>query len=213
MNEQERIEKSKQGERASLALEVPVDPIAHRLEIVVLQHPQEPDKVLGTAPLLVRALGNARLRVGLSWPKLSKAIGREDPPSEWGVCYLGAKGKKYPREVNVVDKRLEPLSPAPRLRGVILIDGTWSQAKALWWRNPWFLKLRRVVIQPELPSRYGKLRKEPRPEAVSTIEAAALVLRHLDANGAAADHLENAFERMLEMYRASRSTSAREKRP
>ncbi|NUM87674.1 MAG: DTW domain-containing protein [Bdellovibrionales bacterium] len=208
MSDEKKIEDSKQVARASLALEVPVEPVANRLEILVLQHPQEPDKILGSAPLVVRALENARLKVGLSWPKLARATGREDPPGEWGVCYLGARGRRYPREVNVVDKKLEPVSPAPQLRGVILIDGTWSQAKALWWRNPWFLKLRRVVIQPVRPSRYGKLRKEPRPEAVSTVEAAALVLRHLEGNEAAAANLEDVFERMLSL-----ATSGRGKRP
>ena len=44
----------------------------------------------------------------------------------------------------------------------MLLDGTWSQAKALWWRNAWMLKCQRVILGPKRPSRYGKLRKEPR---------------------------------------------------
>ena len=62
------------------------------------------------------------------------------------------------------------------LDGVILLDGSWSQAKALWWRNAWLLKTRRLVLNPGGPSRYGRLRKEPRPDSVSTLEAAAFAM-------------------------------------
>ena len=56
---------------------------------------------------------------------------------------------------------------------MVVLDGTWTQAKALWWRNPWLLKLDRIVVQPKEPSIYGKLRKEPRAGFVSTLEAVA----------------------------------------
>jgi len=53
----------------------------------------------------------------------------------------------------------------------VLLDGTWSQAKALWWRNAWMLKCQRVILGPSRPSRYGQLRREPRRDGLSTIEA------------------------------------------
>lgn len=195
-----KIEASRQGERARLALEIPVERRSNRIEVLILQHPQEPDKALGTAPLCVRALERARLRVGLSWSSLSKAYGGEALPSEWGVLYLGAKGKKYPNPVNVLDKKLEPVFPPPPLKGIVILDGTWSQAKTLWWRNAWLLKLKRIVLQPEKASLYGKLRKEPRKEALSTIESAALCLGALE-DKALESHLIDVFQRMLNLYK------------
>ena len=62
------------------------------------------------------------------------------------------------------------------IEGIVLLDGTWSQAKALWWRNAWMLKCQRVILGPQHPSRYGKLRREPRRDGLSTIEAAAMLL-------------------------------------
>src|SRR5690606_6920294 len=62
------------------------------------------------------------------------------------------------------------------LDGILVLDGTWSQAKTLWWRNAWFLKLPRLVLAPQEPSMYGRLRKSPRKEWVSTLEAVADVL-------------------------------------
>ena len=61
-----------------------------------------------------------------------------------------------------------------------MLDGTWSQAKALWWRNPWVLKCKRVVLGPKRPSRYGAMRREPRSDGLSTLEAAALLLARLE---------------------------------
>ncbi len=66
------------------------------------------------------------------------------------------------------------------IEGIVLLDGTWSQAKALWWRNAWMLKCQRVILGPAQPSRYGKLRREPRDDGLSTIEAAAMLLGSLE---------------------------------
>jgi DTW domain-containing protein YfiP len=84
---------------------------------------------------------------------------------------------------------------------VVLLDGTWSQAKALWWRNPWMLKCQRVILNPAHPSRYGRLRKEPRKDGLSTIEAAATLLAGLERRPDIAETLNASFERLLTRYR------------
>jgi DTW domain-containing protein YfiP len=199
---QDRIEGSRDRDRASLALEIPVETFENAIRVIVLQHPQEPDKVLGSAALLVRALAHAELRVGLSWRNLKAVAGEAALPTEWAVLYLGSKGQLYPEPVNFVSQKGNPMPMPPGLRGLIVLDGTWSQAKALWWRNSWLLKLKRVVLQPQAPSRYGKLRKEPRAEALSTIESSALALEKMDKNGKAMrQHLEDAFQRLLDEYK------------
>ena len=52
----------------------------------------------------------------------------------------------------------------------------------MWWRNAWMLKCRRVLLARARPSRYGKLRKEPRRDGLATIEAAAMLLARLEEN-------------------------------
>ena len=154
-----------------------------RLKVLILQHPQEPDKELGTARLVQTLLPeSATLRVGLSWPNLKKATGDAAAvPSEWAVLYLGA-GRFEPSTEDrllFLDKKGKPRPDAgvpPQLKGVILLDGTWSQAKTLWWRNAWLLKLHRCALVPAAPSLYGKKRKEPRRECLSTVESVALTL-------------------------------------
>ena len=144
--------------------------------------------VLGTAPLVTAMLERAQTRVGLSWPSLDAALGRNVMRETWAVLFASKLTPELvlrleKERVLLLDRHDQPrLSSAPKLEGLIVLDGTWSQAKTLWWRNPWLLKLERIALQPREPSMYGKLRKEPRREWVSTLEAIADVLPAFDAS-------------------------------
>jgi DTW domain-containing protein YfiP len=191
------------------------EPIDNRLFVLILQHPQERKERLATAGLTCAALRNAKLGIGLSWPNLSRALGRLADAKGWAVLYLGSarpKGSDAQREVVVVDRRGEPVSDERSLAilgsldGVVLLDGSWSEAKALWWRNPWLLKLHRIVLNPHHGSRYGRIRREPRREALSTIEAAALSLKTLDPRGPEIEAaLLGALDRLVADARAARA--------
>src|SRR3954465_7405948 len=68
-----------------------ITPIESRISLLILQHPQEQDRALGTARLTALHFKNAVLKIGLSWPSLSKALGRPvTDPSRWAVLYLGS---------------------------------------------------------------------------------------------------------------------------
>jgi DTW domain-containing protein len=159
--------------------------VDNKTALLILQHPQEQDRVLGTAKLLVSTLVNCRLVVGLSWRNLHALKESETEAKDWGVLYLGsAKGEAGKGPLVALDRKGELVADqsAARtgLKGLVVLDGNWAQAKALWWRNAWLTKLRRFVIMPDAPSLYGNLRKEARPDAVSTLEAAALALSVLE---------------------------------
>ena len=126
-----------------------VTPIESRISLLILQHPQEQDRALGTARLTAMHFEDAVLKIGLSWPSLSKA---------------------------------------------------------LWWRNAWMLKCQRVILGPKQPSRYGKLRKEPRGDGLATIEAAAMLLAGLQKRPDIAETLNGSFERSLARYREVQTT-------
>lgn len=188
-----------------------ITPIACRTRLVILQHPQEQDRLLGTARLTALHFKDAVVKVGLSWPSLSKLLGRPVDPARWAVLYLGSvRVPAGHAEVVAVDRQGVP-EPAQgailhAIEGVILLDGTWSQAKALWWRNAWLLKCQRVVLAPMRASLYGKLRREPRREGVSTLEAAALLISTLEDRPDIRQTLEGAFQRLLVKYRQVAAT-------
>ncbi len=186
--------------------------------VLFFQHPQEPDKELGTAKLAHRVLKNSVLKTALSVPNLKKAVGSEEAiPANWGVLYLGSgiKDGADPRSGFIKpglypvkkDGSAYPAAEAQKildgLEGIILLDGTWSQAKTLWWRNSWLLKCRRLVLIPKKKSLYGDLRKEPRRECLSTIETTAEALDALGEDPETGKHLRELFGELLANYRKS----------
>jgi DTW domain-containing protein len=182
--------------------------IENKVSVLILQHPQEQDRVLGTARLTSLHLRDAVMKIGLSWPSLSKILGRTADPHRWAVLYLGsvnAASLAPDREIVFVNRKGELERDQDALmrdiEGIVLLDGTWSQAKALWWRNAWMLKCRRVVLGPRRPSRYGRLRREPRRDGLSTIEAAGMLLSRLERRPDIEEKLTASFEQMLERVR------------
>ena len=163
------------------------EPIDNRIFVLILQHPREKKEALATAAQTRAMLSRAKLAVGLSWPNLAQAPGRKVDARRWAVLYRGsarAASLGLAQEVIALDRRGEPATDQQAalrgIDGVVLLDGSWKEAKTLWWRNPWLLKLRRLVLNPQQRSRYGQVRHEPRREALSTLEATALLLKNLD---------------------------------
>ena len=187
-----------------------IAPIANDIALLILQHPQEQDRLLGTARIAAQHFTQATLKVGLSWPSLAKALGKPADPKRWATLFLGStRGSDFPpgREVAVFDRKGAPLADQEGaladIDGVVLLDGTWSQAKTLWWRNAWLLKGKRIALKPQRRSLYGQRRREARREGLSTIEAAGLVLARLENRPEVEAAVTATFRRMLARYDAA----------
>jgi hypothetical protein len=179
----------------------------NKVAVLILQHPQEQDRVLGTAKLICATLEHASLTIGLSWRNLGHALGAPAEAKDWGVLYLGSAHATKDKGLVALDRKGEPLADqrAARagLKGIVALDGNWAQAKALWWRNAWLTRLRRFVVVPDTPSLYGDLRREARPDAVSTLEAVGLALAALEGDGAVREALLAPFRELLAKARAA----------
>jgi DTW domain-containing protein YfiP len=192
-----------------------VTSIDNRIALLIIQHPQEQDRALGTARLAALHFRHAVVKIGLSWPSLAKALGRPvADPSRWAILYLGSAkvaDLDTDSEVVAIDRKGEVETDQrgilKSIEGIVLLDGTWSQAKALWWRNPWMLKCQRVILGPRRPSRYGELRREPRRDGLSTIEAAGMLIAALEKRPDIADTLNASFEHMLARFRKVQGTN------
>jgi hypothetical protein len=140
--------------------------------VLILQHPQERDALLGSAQILAASLPKAKVVIGLSWRNLSHALGEDRvETNRWAVLF---PDRDSPGD-RVATRGGDPIDPRA-LEGIVVLDGTWSKAKTLWWRNPWLNKLNRITLRPAQPSIYGRLRSEPRPGLVSTLESVAAAL-------------------------------------
>jgi DTW domain-containing protein len=140
--------------------------------VLILQHPQEQDAILGSAQILVASLPQAKLVVGLSWRNFAAALGEEGADAKRWAVLFPERGDDGDNPSATTERAVEPSA----LEGIVVLDGTWSKAKTLWWRNPWLTKLQRLTIKPTQPSIYGSLRAEPKREYVSTLESVAAAL-------------------------------------
>jgi len=177
--------------------------------VLILQHPQEQDAILGSAQILVASLPKAKLVVGLSWPNLARAIGEEDiDASKWAVLFPDRESEGG----EVVTRKGESVAPRD-LEGIIVLDGTWSKAKTLWWRNPWLAKLNRLTLKPLRPSIYGSLRVEPQKTYVSTLESVAAALTMCGEAPEIEVGLQRVFRTLVQRVRDAKIIPPRARRP
>ena len=177
---------------------------SNKIRVLILQHPQEQFKMLNSARLTRLILQNSELRVGLSWPNFKRARGSDEAPSGWGILYLKnelnlSNESTSPKQtdknsaMSLTDKKGRVIEERAHIKGIVAIDGSWKQAKAMWWRNPWFLRLNRVSLNPEHPS----LRKQVKKSGLSTIEAVSLALSELGENGNICQSLIKQYEELI----------------
>jgi len=168
-----------------------INSFSNKLKVIILQHPQEQYKLLNSARLAHLTLKNSKIRVGLSWQSFKAVAGENEQPSQWGILYLStSKGSK---PCQIFDRHKKPVEDISFLRGIIALDGSWKQAKALWWRNPWFLKLNRISLNPDHPS----LRGQTKAEGMSTVEAIAMALICLGEKQEISDSLRTQYEQLI----------------
>jgi DTW domain-containing protein YfiP len=136
-------------------------------QVVILQHPRERDVAIGTARMAHLCLPGSRLVEGLAFddhPALQDIF-----DDDTAVLYPG-------EEARPLEDWLKR-----RPRRLIVVDGTWSQAKKLLKLNPRLASLPRLSFSPSQPGNY-RIRKEPTDQHLSTIEATAAVLGVLEGD-------------------------------
>ncbi len=117
----------------------------------------------------------------------------------------------YPGQRSV---NLSPLSrgerkalfPSDRELVIFVIDGTWATARQTAWQSQNLKALPRVCFTPPAPSTF-RVRKQPRPECFSTIEAIHHTVELLGDGSLKHDILLEVFNKMVERQIAIRDRS------
>jgi DTW domain-containing protein len=157
--------------------------VPNRTGLFVFQHPRERFHPLGTARFV--RLGFERARVETLWPGALDVPAADLPE---GTALL------YPSE----DARdVASLPPKERPMHLAVIDGTWHHARTLHRDTPWLQQLPHLRLTPRAPSRY-RIRREPRPDYLSTLEAIVRALELLEPGTPHLDTLLGAFDRMID---------------
>lgn len=167
-----------------------LEPVATRTKVTVLQHPGERKHAFNTARLLGKVL--ARGTVHIAWPD---AEGRMTAPVRPGPGAV----LLFPSD-DAVDVGAWSGPPPEEL---YVLDGTWSQVKRLLHDNPWLRDLPAVSLSPEEGSRY-RIRKEPAPHCLSTLESVVQALQGLEPETPGLARALEPFEAMVDAHLAAR---------
>ncbi|OGR10038.1 MAG: hypothetical protein A2341_05335 [Deltaproteobacteria bacterium RIFOXYB12_FULL_58_9] len=158
-------------------------PVNNKTGIYIIQHPRERGHSLGTVRFAKIGLTNTHIEVcgQHEVPGLAKAL-----PPKTSFLFPG------PNAVG-----LEDLAPHERPDNILMLDGTWNHAKIMLRNWPWLFDLPQLTCRPTQPSQY-RIRREPRFECVSSIEAVVYALRCLEPELKGLDQLLEGFAKMID---------------
>lgn len=133
-------------------------------QLIILQDPKEAKHALSSAPILAKSIIGSRLIIGEQF----------DPIQILGKNWQQESLLVFPSENSLNSEQAQQ----QKFKYIILLDGTWRKVSRLLHLNPWLNELTSISIRASSASKYT-IRKSPRDDGLSTIEAAACILNDL----------------------------------
>jgi DTW domain-containing protein YfiP len=155
----------------------------------VLQHPRAARHPLGTVPYLRTSLERVTVCTGVDFAS--------DAAAE------RARNAVLVFPADADDAGREPVRPHGALT-LVVVDGTWPQARSIVRASPWLRALPRLSLTPRQPSAYGILRRQPHAGCLSTLEAVAEALLVLDGDEGAREALLRPLHALVGLQMACR---------
>ncbi|CAG9827659.1 unnamed protein product [Diabrotica balteata] len=169
---------------------IPVPPMCPKSSIILLQHPAEEKRCLRTATMLQLGLDSSKCLVfkGKRFPGKYNIL--EDILTASNTLLL------YPSKT-AVDIREVLKENSHKFYNIVLIDGTWPQAKAIYTGSSILHNIKQIKILNNDTSNYI-IRTQPTDGCLSTIETAALTLSLLENDHSYRDKLLEPLKAMCE---------------
>ncbi len=162
-------------------------PIQNQTSLLILQHQKERSHPFNTARIAHRCFQNSQL-----------ITGRNDVLASMKLPLHSDAALLYP---SPDAQSLDAISIHERPSQIVLIDGTWHQAKTLLRDIPAIQGLPRYGLSPATPGQY-RIRLEPTDTSLSTVEAAVAALKALEPETVGIERALETFHRMIEIQLA-----------
>ncbi|XP_069820671.1 tRNA-uridine aminocarboxypropyltransferase 2 isoform X2 [Dendropsophus ebraccatus] len=162
-------------EKVCLCPFLPAHPLDVSTCLYIVQHPAEESRVLRTVPLLAACLPEDKCKI-----LIGRRFGEERYPELAAICKKPGTFILYPgaEAANLEELSLEDNHHPHSL---IIIDGTWSQAKDIFYKNSLFRLPKQVQLKTTISSQYV-IRTQPTNTCLSTLECAAIALSIMEKN-------------------------------
>ena len=165
-------------------------PVETAIQVVFLQHPREARVAIGTARMAHLGLQRSELHEGIEFgahPRVAELVAAP------GTALL------FPGDGAMAPEAL-PRPPET----LLVLDGTWPQARKMMALNPALRALPRIGFVPSKPGNY-RIRREPAAHCVATIEAVVEVLAALERDASRFAPLLRSFESMVDRQIAAKA--------
>jgi DTW domain-containing protein YfiP len=168
---------------------------AKEMQIVVLQHPSEAKEYKNTVNLLKVCVENVSVLNGQKFKSDNGGVW-DKACADLEHSYLLFPDKNATDAKDLFNSETETLS----CKYLIVLDGTWTSCKRIYKKNEEILsKMKRVAIHPEIPSNY-RIRKQPSPDCLSSIEAVAYCLMVIEQDPVIYEKLTKPLDGLVESY-------------
>lgn len=167
--------------------------------VIILQHPDEARKPLGTAGLVKAGLARAAVLsdVTLSKERCFDCLKRFNVSRPILLYAHKLKFSPFHLELDFEKEFTISSDLSKRFDSVILLDGTWRNTRELLHVNSWLHHLPVVGLKNVAESRY-RIRKAEQDNALATIEAVSSLLSLLDEKFDSHAFLQP-FEKMIDL--------------
>jgi len=156
------------------------------VRITLLQHPNERYMPVNTARFTHLGLTNSVMYHGIDFNQHQSFM------NDLATFPCEKIGLLFPSQ------SARPLEEAPKdLQNLYVVDGTWNEAKKMIYNSQILHEVPHYVFTPQKESTY-RIRKEPKKEFVSTVEAVVTSLRILEGDPQAYGELLHVFDVMVE---------------
>lgn len=145
-----------------------VSPFDPKINFVVLIHPIEVKRRIATGRMSHLCLQDSYLIEGQDYtnnPLVNKLV--EDKEHHSVILYPGPTSQNLS---TLPDSEKETLFPKGKKLRIFVIDGTWATARKMTRQSENLKTLPRICFSPTTPSNF-RVRKQPKPNCYSTIEA------------------------------------------
>lgn len=152
--------------------------------ILILQHPAERFKYYSTAKLVTKSITNSKRIRGIVFSADKLPVDLKEQKT-----YL-----LYPSK-DAIDCENIPLDTKST---VIVVDGTWDEAKKIIYHSPYLKQFQHITFKTPITSNY-MIRKQPKDHYLSTIESVGHLLR-LNALANGLDLKSKDYDRLFDIF-------------
>jgi DTW domain-containing protein YfiP len=185
-----------------------ITPVAHKLELLLLQHPLEVNNAKGSARLLHLSLPHSRLMVGETFAEDELQALLYAPFQTDQTDSIEHDNKEiypvllYPATPEDQNIPLPPLADfttgnEARQMRLVVLDGTWRKSRKMLYLNPLLQQLPRMPLN-DPPASHYRIRKAHKTDQLSTFEAGCYALMQLEQDAAKYQPLLQAFDGFVE---------------